>query len=161
MHQHPARRIQNSDWQGQLAGFRIQNFQVHRRRGSIYIMVLGTSTAIIVIGLSALLAVRIERRGAEGTADLSKARFHARSAIEMGLFQIGSDLDWRTNQTNGNWYVDEPIGTGAFTLEGVDPNDGDLGNNDTDPLVFTGIGTRGDARFKLEVTLTAEVRPLS
>ncbi len=133
----------------------------HRRRGSIYIMVLGTSTAMTVIGLSALLAVRIERRGAEGTADLSKARFHARSAIEMGLFQIGSDLDWRTNQTNGNWYVDKPISTGTFTLEGVDPNDGDLGNNDTDPLVFTGIGTRGDALYSLQVTLTAEVRPLS
>ena len=133
----------------------------HRRRGSIYIMVLGTSTAIIVIGLSALLAVRIERRGAEGTADLSKARFHARSAIEMGLFQIGSDPNWRTNQTNGNWYVDKPISTGTFTLEGVDPNDGDLSNNDTDPLVFTGIGTRGDALYSLQVTLTAEVRPLS
>lgn len=124
-------------------------------------MVLGTSTAMTVIGLSALMAVRIERRGAEGTADLSRARFHARSAIEMGLYKIGSDPNWRTTQPDGNWYVDEPIGTGTFRLEGYDPNDGSLSNSDTDPLVFLGVGKQGEARFKLQVTLTAELPPLT
>lgn len=108
---------------------------------------------VTVVGLSALMATRIERRSAQDIGDLAKARFHARSGIEMGLFRIGADPNWRTNRSSGIWEMGKPVGTGSYTLSGVDPNDGDLSNNAADPLVLTGIGMQGDARFTISVRL--------
>lgn len=133
----------------------------HRRCGSMYVMVLGSTMIVTVIGLSAMMLTRIERRFAEGTADFTQARLYARSAIEMGLHRIRNDANWRTSNPNGIWLIDQPIGIGTYTLEGVDPNDGDLTNHDTDPLVLTGVGMEGDARYKLGVTLVAETPGLT
>ncbi len=116
---------------------------------------------ITVIGLSALLLARIERRGTEGMADFARARLHARSAIEMGFFRIGNDSNWRTTPGNGVWDSNQSIGSGHYSLTGVDPLDADLGDDVMDPVVLTGTGMEGEARFKLEVTLNAKALPLS
>jgi cytoskeletal protein CcmA (bactofilin family) len=132
----------------------------HRRRGSIYVVVLGCAMAITVIGLSALLTLRVERRFAEGTSDFAQARLHAYSAIEDGLFRIHSDPGWRTTYPNGIWKSGAPIGSGIYTLIGEDLLDSDLSDSDTDSLVLTGVGIQGDARYKLEVTLVAQADPI-
>lgn len=132
----------------------------HRRKASIYVVVLGTSTAVTVIGLSALMATRIERRSAEGLGDLAQARMHARSAIELGMRQIGLDPNWRS-RTSGVWESNKPIGTGSYTFSAEDPVDGDLGDDPRDGLVLTGTGVEGDAVFNLEVSLEVETHPLS
>ena len=106
----------------------------HRRFASTYIMVLGTTLIITVIGLSALAVVRVERFTSEGTADLAQARLNALSAIEMGLHTIAGDPDWRANQTSGStWASKAETDTGAYTVTGVDPVDGNLTDPDTDP----------------------------
>ncbi len=133
----------------------------NRRRGSIYVAVLGSSMLVTVVGLSALMATRIERRGAQDAGDLAKARFHARTGIEMGLFRIGADPDWRANRTNGLWEEDKPVGTGSYTLSGVDPDDGDLNDDEREPLRLDAVGMEGEARFSLQVTLNATPIPLS
>ena len=132
-----------------------------RRRGSMYVVVLGTSVMVTVIGLSALLSVRVERREVDMGGDFAQARLHAQSAIEIGLARISDNPDWRTRYSNGVWEADRPIGTGTYTVEGFDADDADLGDDDTDPLVLTGTGFSGDARYKLEVTLVPEMAPLS
>ena len=123
-----------------------------RRRGSIYVAVLGTSMLVTVIGLSALMATRIERTYAEGLSDLVAARVHAHSAVEMGYFWINTDPDWRTTRASGIWLADQPIGTGTFTLSVTDPDDHDLSILPNDLIVLTGTGFEGNARFKLQVT---------
>jgi len=132
----------------------------YRRRGSLYVAVLGCAMAVTVIGVAALTALRVERRFAEGTADFAQARLHALSAVEMGLHTIANDPDWRTNNPNGVWETDRPIGSGTYTLEGVDFDDGDLTDFDTEPVVLTGTGWQGDARYKLQVTVVAKLDPL-
>jgi hypothetical protein len=124
------------------------------------VVVLGTAMLVTVIGLSALTALRIERRYAEGTSDLAQARIFARSAIEMGLYRIDIDPDWRTNNPNGVWIGKQTIGKGAYTLEGVDPADSDLTDWDADPVTLIGTGLSGAATYKLQVTVVAEVDPL-
>jgi hypothetical protein len=126
----------------------------------MYVIVMGYAMVVAVIGLSALTMTRIERRYSEGTADFAEARFYAQSAVEMGLSRIDSDPDWRNTYPNGVWEADRSIGSGTYTLEGVDPDDGDLTDSNTDPLVLTGTGVTGDARYKLKVTLVADVPPL-
>ncbi len=134
----------------------------YRHRGaSLYLVVLAGAFLVSLIGISALTAVRIQRRSAESAGDLIEARFYARSAIDMGLFWIETDSNWRDYHTSGSWADDVPIGTGTFSLNGVDPGDGNLSDADSDPVVLTGTGVKGDARHKTQVTLVAYHPPLS
>lgn len=122
----------------------------------MYVAVLGVSVSVVVIGLSALMLLRVERRVTLDSADLAQARLHALSAIEMGFFWISDDPDWRTNRADGVWVTDQTIGGGTFTLEVIDPEDGNLRTAPNNLLLLTGAGAQGDARFKLEVTIVPD-----
>ena len=132
-----------------------------RRRGSLYVAVLGSTMVITVIGISALMLARIERVSAEGTADLSTARFYAQSAIEMGQHKIRQDSNWRTTYTSGAWESNRTIGSGKYTLEGIDPVDGNLSNSASDSLLLRGTGFEGQSRYKLQVTMVAKSNALT
>lgn len=137
-----------------------QSTQRYRRRASIYLVVLSYASLVTIIGLSALLALRLQRRAAEGEIDLSQARQHARSAIELGMWMLGKNPSWRDVLPNGVWVENRAIGTGTYTLEGADPNDGELGNSIFHPLVLTGTGLSGAARHKTQVRLEPVTAPL-
>ncbi|UCC29162.1 MAG: hypothetical protein JSU86_13280 [Phycisphaerales bacterium] len=127
-----------------------------RRRGSVYVVVLGVAMIVTVIGLSALAVVRIERRSLVGGTDFGQARLYAHSAIEMGFFWIRDDPTWRDNRPSGVWVEDQLIGDGTFTLEVKDPDDNNLKTEPNNFIVLTGTGVRGDARFKLQVTVVPD-----
>jgi len=118
--------------------------------------VLGSAAIVAVIGLAAVTAARVQRRSVEGTADLGEARLYAQSAVDMGLYLISSNANWRSAYPSGVWQQDVSLGAGKYTLEGVDPADGDLADSPTDPLVLTATGVKGAARHKTAVTLLAD-----
>ena len=129
-------------------------FYFGARRGSSYLLVLSVSMIIALIGLSGLIAARIDHKIASSTSDASEARFYALAAIEMGLFAIEEDpLNWRILFHGGALPVDMPIGNGSFSLIVVDPIDSDLRNNFAESILMTGIGTKGLARHKVQVTV--------
>jgi hypothetical protein len=128
------------------------------RRGSAYLVVIGAAMLVALLGLSSLMALRIQRRVVEDAVDAAQARAYAQAAIEVGMSRIADDADWRTNYTHGVWITDQPLGEGSFTLEGRDDGDGDLADDDTDELVLTGIGVKGRARQKTQVRLVPELR---
>jgi len=132
---------------------------MRKRRGSAYITVLGTALAITVIGLSGIMASRVRLRWARNADDFANARLYAVSAIEMGLLRIQSNSDWRTFYGNGTWEADKLIGTGTYTLLGVDPADGNLADDPMHPLLLTGIGVSDDAIYKVSTTMVARVVP--
>jgi len=131
----------------------------HRRRGSVYMIVLAISMLVTVIGIASLFAVRVQRRSAQIINDCAEARLYARSAVQLGLLHV-QDSNWRNTYSNGVWQSDISIGSGTCTVEGIDP-DGVLNNSDMDPLVLIGTGQKGSARQKTQVSLVAEVRALS
>jgi len=112
------------------------------RRGSTYLLVLGSTMLVTVIGLSALFAVTLERRRAEAAGDAVKARFYAQSALEMAAHWIDDDPDWRSNRPNGAWATDVPIGNGTFGVQVVDPGDGVLSNSQTGAIHITCTGVK-------------------
>lgn len=129
----------------------------HRRRGSLYVVVLGVSSSVMMIGLSALMAVRVERRAAADAADFAVARLYAQSAIELGFFWMRDDPNWRTNRpVAGSWITGQVIGRGAFSLSVVDPDDDDIAGGPNNFIVMMGTGMVGDATFQLEVTLSVD-----
>ncbi len=130
-----------------------------RRCGSTYVLVLGTAMLVTVIGLSTLLVTRIEARSSRTTNDMAEARLYAQSAIDMGLFWIKQDADWRTTYGEGAWATDQVIGSGTFTLIANDlGSEADIATAAPgDSVKLTGIGMKGDARHKTEVTLEANL----
>ena len=127
-----------------------------RDRGSVYIFVLGASLLVAVIGISSLMAARVQRRSIQTTAGMTQARELARSAIDRGLWEIKANLGfWRTLFVFTP-LTEVPFAGGTFTLTATDPVDGNLTNNITDPVVLTGVGKCGDARYMLEVTLNGD-----
>lgn len=127
-----------------------------RRRGSVYILVLGASLLVALIGVSSLMANRVQRRTVIAAVDHAQARELARTAIDRGLWEIKANpLFWRVTFDAGT-LTNIPLGNGAFTLGATDPVDSNLINNSTDPVVLIGVGKVGDARFMLRVILNGD-----
>lgn len=124
------------------------------RRGGVYLAVLGAAMVVTIVGLSAMSVARLEFLAGETGVDAVRARAAAESALELGMLEMQSNALWRTTNVNGAWRTDCPIGGGAtYTLEGRDPSDGNLSNNNRDPVVLRGVGVSGQARHIVEVTM--------
>jgi hypothetical protein len=132
-----------------------------RRAGSVYLHVLASSLLVTIIGLASLAAVRIQMHSVRLTRDYAEARACAVSAIELGLLYVAQDPNWRTTRPNGIWVQNETLGAGQFTLQGIDPQDNVLSDSLAEPLVLTGIGTKGIARHKVQVTLMPVIESLA
>jgi len=122
--------------------------------------VLASSLLVTILGLGSLLAVRLQMRSVRLHRDIAEARVSSASAIQVGLWCIKQDANWRTTRPNGVWLQDKQLGAGRFTLEGVDPADGVLSDSQYEPIVLTGTGTKGAARHKTELTLVPVIKPM-
>jgi hypothetical protein len=129
-----------------------------RQRGAAYIAVLGTSLLISVIGVTAILLAQVESRAGQRASDADEARLYARSAVEWGRRHIRETPAWRDG--SGTLCAGLAIGAGSFTVQAMDPLDGDLGDYDADPVVLRATGYKGAAVQVDEVTLTPNVKPL-
>jgi hypothetical protein len=114
---------------------------------------------VTVIGLASLFSIRVQRRAVEQTKDRAQARLCAWSAIELGILYV-QNSSWRSTWPNGTWLSNKPLGSGSFSLQGIDPIDGDLANSKYNPLVLTGIGTKGTACHKTQLYLNPVIKPL-
>lgn len=132
----------------------------YRRRGSMYMMVLGCTMLVAIIGLTAASALRVELKTSTRYGDFTQARLLARSAFDWGFQQIKSDTNWRTNFPSGEWIHNQPMGTGMFSLYVTDPLDADLTDSVDDPLLLRGVGMQNDTRYELQVTMVSRAKPL-
>ncbi len=127
------------------------------RHGTIHIVVLLAALIVAAIGLGSLQLLRLQARTSAGDQDFAAARFHARTALELGLLKIRNDPYWRRNLRNGDWLNGVTIGEGTIQLTAADPIDNDIVNGENHPVILTGTGRQGDARFSTSVRL--EVGP--
>jgi hypothetical protein len=128
----------------------------HRRRGSVYVVALGTAMVVTAIGLSAVAVARINVRNATAEKDLAEAGTLAFSGMEHALVTLERTDDWRTLFKHGvvtPWYS---LGRGEFNWMLLDELDGDLANNSTDPVVIVATGIVNDASYRMQVELGFE-----
>ena len=116
-----------------------------RRRGSVYILVLGMATLVTVAGLSVLTFARLKGREILWANNSKEARVLAEAAVEWALTKLAADINWRTTYTNGVETAPVPLGNGTISFKLVDEADGDLANVPTDPVRIYGIGRAGAA----------------
>ena len=121
---------------------------MRHRRGTIYIAVMGVTIIVAAIGLSIVQVARLQLRSVQGTHDLKYARELAQSGVEFGLGRIDLDPAWRTTYTSGTEISPViNVGSGTMTFKLIDETDGDMANNDLDPVRVYGIGRVGSAVY--------------
>lgn len=133
------------------------------RSGTIYIAVLGAATIVMILGLSGLTAVRIKTRIARSEGQIRQARIFAHSAVQLGLFHIQRDADWRNTFSNDTWIPSIYEGH-KLSWKIVDEQDGNLADDPTEPVRVHGKGVRGSTvqllSVVLEVTKPDPIEPL-
>jgi len=131
------------------------------RRGGVYFAIAGVCMLVAVMAIGAAAAARLQARAVASSSDYNEARLYARSAIELGSY-LANQNGFRGTYANGTWVSGQSIGTGTLTIQGSNANAAlALNNSDTDPVVLTAIGACGLATHKTQLTLTAQIQPLS
>ncbi len=115
---------------------------------------LGASMMVTVLGVSALLAARVQNRQLRAEADAVAALQAAQSALEVAMLRIADDATWRGDHSNDTWAGPYTLGDGQYRYKFVDEADGDLGDDPTDAVRVYGRGTVGLA----ERTVSIEMR---
>lgn len=131
-----------------------------RRRGSVYIAVLGASLIVVTLAVGGILSTRVQARGTDANNDAAEARLYAQSGLELARLWISQDSRWRSTRVNGSWTDRLALGSGSISIDVSDPLDGDLTNRPHDSVQITAIGNKGSARQLLRQTLSARPVPL-
>ena len=129
----------------------------HRsRRGSIYLLVLGVSMVIVMIGVSVSHLARIRSSSRTLSEQATKAELAARSAVEIVLKRIRLDPNWRSNHSSGDWSdPSEAIGDAKF-VSMLEDTDWDLDDAPDDDATLTVKASVGGAMRMLSVRLERE-----
>lgn len=127
-----------------------------RRRGSIYFVVMATAMVVSLIGLSALVLQRLQRQAVERSSDAAQAQLNAQAAIEMGLFRLQANPNWRSTFSNGVWESNVPLGGGTYTLQGIDPSDSQLADAPGEPLLLVGTGAKGQSQQRFQMLVVPQ-----
>lgn len=130
-----------------------------RRRGSVYLMVLGATLFVATLSVLSLTLLRLGSRTRSQSTDRFQAEALARAAVEKARLMIKTDKNWRTNQTNGVWWSQTVSGISA-SVQVVDPLDGDLADSPDESVRITGQATFGSARQKVSVDLYPVFTPI-
>ena len=115
------------------------------RRGSVYVLVLGASLLVSVVGLGAVLLSRTSIRATTTSRDWSEAGIAAQSGIEYAVAVMNTFSTWRTDATSGGPIGPIGIGRARVMVTLVDETDGNLSNDSTQPVRIYSVATVGAA----------------
>ena len=117
-----------------------------RRRGSVYILVLGITTLVATIGIGAALTSRtaLERQNEAGT--LLEADAAARSAIELALATLNNAPSKITSLPANELGLPTTIAGYVVAVSISDPDEGTVGNDPYERLSLVAMAERGSVR---------------
>lgn len=115
------------------------------RHGTAYVAVLGVSMIMSVVGLAAVSLMRVERRSVEVNNNVVKARFGAQSALEVAMYRIAHDPDWRANLADDTWTANKNFKDHTISLKYVDEQDNTLADDVSQPVRIYAKVTYGEA----------------
>jgi hypothetical protein len=142
-----------------LTGHAALRPQTARRRGGVYVAVLGVSALVLVLGMGGLASARSIARAQSEARDMSGARWAAVSALELGRYAMERNARWRTQRSNGDWCTDAVLGDATVTLSAVNPS-GAMNRSVTDPVDLTAVAYQGACTHRITLRLQAEATPL-
>lgn len=125
------------------------------RRGSAYLLVLGVSMVVVMIGVTSSRLMRLRSANARLGEGEVRAEFLARSAADVVLKRLNLDDAWRDANSSGVWSGDEAIDGGTFRFMLMD-EDGSLGDDAGDRARLHVSATIGGATRIFSVEVEAE-----
>ena len=128
------------------------------RRGSTYILILGISVILMVIGLSAVTVSRVNTRTVVTDNHWAEAQVLAFSGVEHALATVQATSDWREKFANTEQTVH--LAGGSFRWRVVDEADGDLTDNDAEPFLIVARGEVGQGAYAMGLQCTVQGEPL-
>lgn len=116
-----------------------------RRRGSAYILVLGITAMLVVMGIGSTLLSRVmlEQSGLE--EDIAAAGLAAGAALDVVHKRIDGTTAWRSLVTNNTWSGVETYGQAQIQAKFVDEYDSDLSNDTSDSFRLYAKAVVGNA----------------
>ncbi len=130
-----------------------------RRRGSVYVAVLGVSVLVMVIAFGGMLAAQVASRQFAEANTMAEAQAGSQAALELGRLAIQNDPSWRTNLTNNTWSAATVFGRGTIRWKVVDEKDANLSNDDLDAVRLYGETRLGNSVRVSSVILSAQAMP--
>jgi hypothetical protein len=130
------------------------------RRGTAYVIVVGTSLLVGVMAIGTLGLTRARGRAGGESMDATGARQCALDGVEIAKLWIRQDANWRLNRTAGVWATDLATSGGTVSIEVADPVDGNMALGQHDALFVKCTGKKGLAKHIVSVTLQANPIPL-
>src|SRR5262249_20238846 len=130
-----------------------------RRKGGVYVAVLGSAMIIALLGMCALIGQRIENRLVVASSDIRQAQLNATTAVQLAILAIKQDTSWRTTYSSGTFFTNRSTGNGTCSATAIDPVDSNIASGSRNPIVITGIGYSGSAEQRLQVTVDTNKSP--
>lgn len=127
------------------------------RRGSVYILVLGASTMVAVVGIGAVALARSSVRATTAAADWSEAGFAAQSGIDYIVAVMNATPTWRTDLKNNTVYGPFSVGRAKIAITLIDEGDADFSDDASEPVRAYAVATVGGATR----TYSALIEPAS
>lgn len=116
-----------------------------RRRGMIYILVLGVASMIAVVGIGAVMLSRSQIRTTAAARDWSEAGAAAQGGVEFAVAGMNSSATWRSDAKNLTAIGPLAIGKARVLLYIADEVDGDLANKWAESVRIYSVATCGGA----------------
>lgn len=127
------------------------------RRGGAYILVLVTTAIVTMVSLTSAAVWRTRLMAAQVDQDRARAQHNAVAALDLGLYATRTN-NWRSR--GSVWMSDVAFSNGLMSLYASDPTDGDLTDDEMDPVRLRAVGRSGIAREVIEAVLEAVPQPL-
>ena len=124
----------------------------------VYLTVLTASMIVVVLGVSALLAVRLQQQVAQTANRAVSARVHARSAIELALTRLHDDPDWRHTYEHATWNSAGTLGETTLHFKLEDTADTNLADNPDNRAWLYGRARIGQVQRLARVMLQPTVQ---
>lgn len=130
--------------------------RIHRApRASMYVAVLMTATAVFVVGVAGLLAVRVQIGAGGDTRDVTAAQFLAHAAIELALLKLETDPYGYVGPPAPGWQSASALERGSCTWRLIDEGTGNVALRADGVLRLHGKGMVGNASRIISVQLVA------
>ncbi|MEM9882991.1 MAG: hypothetical protein AAF800_08755, partial [Planctomycetota bacterium] len=127
------------------------------RRGMAMVMVMIALTVGTILALTFLSSQTTSTAIAHHASRRVQARAVAEDAMAVVLAHLQEDTDWRDGHTHGVWSASQDFGDGAFRVVFEDEDDGDLGDDASEPFLATVEATFDGVTHRL----THRVQPAS
>jgi hypothetical protein len=87
------------------------------RRGSVYVLVLGTSMLIMLIGLATVAMTQANARSGSQSGDVIEASALAESGVELALTKFSADSNWQIDYPAGVATTPVALGRGTVSFK--------------------------------------------